>query len=262
MRTGVDFSTYRQPTVERRIRNRMMSLGIASLIDYLELLSVCRTEPLRLIERVTIKTSRFYRHAPTFDCLRKRVLGELAELRQGAPVRIWSVGTGAGEEAYTLAMLLEEAGIAGTVEASDIDHSACDAGRAGLYPASAIEELPPELAKRFLEPTALAWRSRYRVTGALRERVRFSIYDITRPGLAPGEGCFDLIMCRNLLIYLQFATQEQVLRHLRSALSEWGHLCLGEAEWPTVGICATLKPLSHRTRIFRAIDAPRCEAPP
>ncbi len=183
-------------------------------------------------------------------------------MREGAPVQDLERREPAAEKRPTrLQCCSKKRASQASWKPSDIDHSACDAGRAGLYPASVVEELPTELAARFLEPTTTSWRSRYRVTESLRQRVRFSIYDVTRPGLPPGEGCFDLIMCRNLLIYLQFATQERVLKHLRCALSDQGYLCLGEAEWPTVGVCATLAPLSHRTRIFRATDRVGCGPP-
>lgn len=248
----MDFSGYRPATVERRIRSRMISLGLTSFMDYLALLRSCRSEPLRLIERITIKVSRFYRHAPAFDCLRERVLPQLARQRGGAPVRIWSLGTGAGEEAYTLAMLLDEAGVPGTVEACDVDPAACEIARIGIYPSSALVELPPELAERYLEPSGTLRHPGFQVRDTLRPRVRFSVYDATRPGPPPGEGCFDLIACRNLLIYLQLAAQEQVLRHLRNALAEEGFLCLGEAEWPTPAVLGTLEPLPHRTRLFQA----------
>jgi chemotaxis methyl-accepting protein methylase len=252
LRAGVDFSAYRQPTVERRIRSRMMTLGISSFADYLARLRRCQDEPGRLIERITIKMSRFYRHPPTFDCLRESVLPQLARQRNGAPVRIWSLGTGAGEEAYTLAMLLDEAGIPGTIQASDIDAYACESGRGAIYPGSSLIDLPDELAQRYLQPVEGSRDVRFRVRNDLRGRVRFSVYDATRPGPPPGEGCFDLILCRNLLIYLQLPAQTCVLKHLRCAMSDDGFICLGEAEWPPRPIAATLQPLASHLRIFRA----------
>jgi chemotaxis methyl-accepting protein methylase len=245
----VDFSAYRAATVERRIRSRMMSLRLSSFPRYLELLRTCDSEPQRLIERVAIKVSRFYRHAPTFDCLRHEVLPELATRRGGAPLGIWSVGTGAGEEAYTLAMLLDEAGMHGHIEASDIDPSAGEAARTGIYPAAALAELPRELTGRYLEPVACAHQIRYRVSDALRRRITFSHHDLTRPGDARS---YDLVVCRNVLIYLQPAMQARALGHLRAAMKADALLCLGEAECPTPEHTASLTPVSRRTRIYRA----------
>jgi chemotaxis methyl-accepting protein methylase len=246
----VDFSAYRAATVERRIRSRMMSLRLSSLPQYLDLLRTCGSEPRRLIERVAIKVSRFYRHAPTFDCLRRVVLPELAGRRDGAPLDIWSVGTGAGEEAYTLAMLLDDAGMDGHIEASDIDPSAAEAARAGIYPAAALAELPGDLTDRYLEPVPCARHIRYRVSDVLRRRISFSHHDLTRPGTARS---YDLVLCRNVLIYLQPAVQARALGHLRAATRADGFLCLGEAECPTPEHSTTLRPLSHRTRVYRAL---------
>jgi two-component system CheB/CheR fusion protein len=251
---GVDFSGYRQPMIERRIRGRMIMLGLSCFEHYLAVLRSSADEVMRLIERLTIKVSRFYRYPPAFDCVRDVVLPALACQRQGAPIRIWSIGTGGGEEAYTLAMLLHAGGYAGTVEASDLDPGACETARIGIYPSSALVDLPAALAQRYLRPLIGERQPRLRVREELRPLVRFSVYDVTRPGLPPGEGCFDLVMCRNLLIYLEPATQEKALRHLRNVMSEDGFLCLGEAEWPTPALAMTLETVHDRARVFQARD--------
>src|SRR5690606_3832764 len=150
LRTGCDFSRYRRATMHRRIRNRMIALGIASLPEYLARIEDAEDEALPLLERLTIKVSRFYRNRATFALLRTHVLPHLARDRGGAPLRMWSAGCGCGEEAYSLAMLLEEAALPGFVVASDIDPAALGAARAAAYPAEALAELPPELRERFL----------------------------------------------------------------------------------------------------------------
>lgn len=254
-RTGCDFAGYRPATVHRRIRNRMISLGIVSMREYLELLEATEDESLRLLERITIKVSRFYRNPPTFDALRRSVLPALLQSRRRQPVRIWSAGCGCGEEAYTLAMLLEEAGEPGFIEASDLDATALDAARAGVYSPQALAELPSELATRFLEPLHAYGRPCYRVPDFLRRRVRFSHRDLTATDPAPGEGRFDLVCCRNVLIYLKRDLQERTLRAARGTLEAGGFLCLGEAEWPAALLATgSLAPLGRKTYIFRALD--------
>lgn len=251
-RTGCDFSGYRRGTVERRIANRMLSVGVRARGQYLALLEFSRQEPHRLLERITIKVSRFYRHRLTFDHLRACVLPDLARARDDAPLRIWSVGCGGGEEPYSLAMLLEEAGIGGLIEASDIDPAVLDAANWATYPISATVELPSQLCQRFLEPIVMNGQPRYRVSRELRARVRFSHFDVTCESRPPPERCFDLVCCRNLLIYLDRATQLAAIRRLISAMADDGVLCLGEAEWPPPEVMPLLEPLPpHRTRLFR-----------
>jgi chemotaxis methyl-accepting protein methylase len=246
--------------IERRIRSRMIMLGVHCFEHYLAVLRSSANEVMRLIERLTIKVSRFYRYPPAFDCVRDVVLPSLAQQREGAPIRIWSIGTGGGEEAYTLAMLLEAGGYAGTIEASDLDPGACAAARAGIYPGSALRDLPEGLAQRYLRPLPGGPEPRFAVCDELRDLVRLSVYDVTRPGLSPGEGCFDLVMCRNLLIYLEQTTQEKALRHMRNAVSEKGFLCLGEAEWPAPALVRTLDVVHQRARVIRAMSAHAPEA--
>lgn len=247
-RTGCDFSRYRPATVYRRIRNRMIALGIATLPEYLARLESVEDEALPLLERLTIKVSRFYRNPATFDLLRAHVLPRLARARAGAPLRIWSAGCGCGEEAYTLAMLLEEAGLPGAITASDIDPAAIGAARVAAYPEEALVELPSELRRRFLRPLP---GGRYGVDPALRARLRFVTHDLTGAEPAPGEGAFDLVCCRNVLIYLQREVQQRVLQRLCAALVPGGFLCLGEAEWPAALAPRRLAPLGRKSHVFR-----------
>jgi chemotaxis methyl-accepting protein methylase len=255
--TGTDFGCYRPSTIMRRVRNRMISVGANSFCDYLVLLHGSDAEALRLLERVTIKVSRFYRNREVFDVLRKVVLPELSARNDREPVRIWSAGCGFGEEPYTLAMLLEEAGVEGGIVATDIDEGALHAARAARYRDSAVEELPADLRERYLERID----GGYRVNAAIRERVQFVRGDLTRHA-ACARMPFDLVCCRNVLIYLAHEVQRRVVQTLIDSLRPGGYLCLGEAEWPGSAFHARLEPLGHksRLRLFRASRAARAEA--
>jgi chemotaxis methyl-accepting protein methylase len=250
-RTGVDFGCYRVPMLHRRVSNRLVSLGTPSLTDYVSLLRSSATEPFQLLERLTIKVSRFYRHAPAFHHLRTVVLPALADARGGEPLRIWSAGCGAGEEPYTFAMLLEHLGLAGTVDATDIDFNAMERAREGVYPLSSAAELPASLLAEFLEPVVTRGQPQFRVQDNLRSRVRFARHDVTSDASAPGNGLFDLVSCRNVLIYLQRPAQERALCRLLDMIRPGGVLCLGEAEWPSPDLAARLEPLPQQTRLFR-----------
>jgi chemotaxis protein methyltransferase CheR len=246
-RTGVDFSRYRAATVRRRILNRMISVGAESFETYLALLEGSQDEARHLLNRISIKVSRFYRHAAAFDMLRLEAIPTLAA--SGAPLRVWSAGCGCGEEPYTLAMLLDAAGVPGTVLATDIDPAALEAARAGLFPAEATQELPEALAARYLVPIRHGRRSLFAVRHELRARVRFMRHDLLFAS-APQGAPFDLVTCRNVLIYLQSDVRDEAFRTLVRAVRQGGFLCLGEAEWPPELPDGTLAALSRQSRVF------------
>ena len=249
--TGVNFASYRPAMLERRIARHFATSGAASSEDYLRQLQGSPAAAFRLLENIAIKVSRFYRHAPTFDHLGGGLLGQLARERAGRALRIWCAGCGAGQEAYTFAMLLEHLGIDGFIEATDVDCTALNAARIGLYPIVATAELPSALVARYLEPVVSDGQPLYRAMDCLRSRVRFSRHDVTSNTPPPGEQRFDLVSCRNVLIYLEPAAQAETIQRLLDATEDDGVFCVGEAEWPPPLFAARLQSLQHRTRMFR-----------
>jgi chemotaxis protein methyltransferase CheR len=252
-RTGADFFRYRPDTVGRRIRNRMISLGVASTDAYLNLLTRSEPEAGELVQRVTIKVSRFYRNPESFDAVRE-ALPEISAMRGSAPIRIWSAGSACGEEPYTLAMLLAHAGYAGSIEATDLDPRALAAAELGVYGPEAVSELPGELASRYLEPVGTPKGTMYRVCDEVRRRVRFSQHDLTSDAPPPGGGTFDLVSCRNVLIYFLRDAQLAALTKVRAAVADGGFLLLGEAEWPPAAVAASLSPRGRKTKLFKAVS--------
>jgi chemotaxis methyl-accepting protein methylase len=256
-RTGRDFSGYRVGTVERRIHNRMISAGFGSMPAYFDYLRSSLDEPWRLLERVTIKVSRFYRNRATFDLLRRQELPRLGRERREGVLRVWCAGCGHGEEAYTLAMLLDEAGIPASVIATDIDPAALATARRAEYPAWACDELPADLAAGYLEPVSRCRaRPSVRVSEPLRGRIEFLQHDVMSPVL-PAAAPFDLIACRNVLIYLLPPYQASAVTSLCAALRPDGVLVLGEAEWPPSPMAQRLSAVDHKARVFRASEAVR-----
>jgi chemotaxis methyl-accepting protein methylase len=254
-RTGTDFGCYRPSTVTRRVLNRMISVGASSFSDYLALLRDNEAETAHLLQRVTIKVSRFYRNREVFDVLRERVIPGLARARAGEPLRIWSAGCGYGEEPYTLAMLLEDGGVPGRISATDIDRTALNAALAARYTDAALGELPNDLRERYL----YSIHGTQVVCDTVRDRVQFAYGDLT--ALAAGTiREFDLICCRNVLIYLAHDVQHRILSSLIGHVRPGGYLCLGEAEWPASPLAARLEPLGHKTRIFHVLGAPGAQS--
>lgn len=250
--TGFDFAHYRRATMSRRVRNRMARIGVKTLPGYLEILRGSRAEAMQLLACLTIKVSRFYRNAAAFDLVRDTVLPTLASAAGRRPLRLWSAGCGRGEEAYTLAMLLESLQIPGEVQASDIDQGALDQAFEAIYGDEALHELPQALRDRFLEagPGPRTWK----VRDDVRRRVTFRHQNLAAPA-GRHTMRFDLICCRNLLIYLDRPAQEAMLARLAAALAPEGFLLLGEAEWPSNDAMRALQVVANRSRLFRALAA-------
>jgi chemotaxis methyl-accepting protein methylase len=174
-------------------------------------------------EVLRVGETRFYRDALQWNALRKALLPRL----RGARLRALSAGCSTGEEAWTLAMLLDEAAENRPLRVVGLDRSrlALTAAREGLYAAESTRELPLELAQRYLAAEDGGWR----VAQALRGRTSFVPRDLLQGG-PPGE--FDLVVCKNVLIYLAQDAGQRVLTVLETALAEQGVLLVARSEVP------------------------------
>jgi chemotaxis methyl-accepting protein methylase len=257
-RSGVDFGGYRSSTLERRVQSRMLAVRAPSYAEYLRRL---REEPGEidiLLDRLTIKVSRFFRNAPTYRRLQDIMLDWRAAALDADRFKIWSAGCGNGEEPYSLAMLVSELPgptPAGSICATDIDERALAVARARCYPAEALDETPPELRSRYLVHSQKPIRS-HRVADGVASLVTFLLHDLTAATRPPGEGGFHLICCRNVLIYLTPIVQRQVLELLLGSLAPGGYLCLGKAELPCASLLPLLQVVDRAARIFRLKRTP------
>jgi chemotaxis methyl-accepting protein methylase len=179
-----------------------------------------------------------------------------AELaRAPRTLAVWSAGCGRGEEPYTLAMLLAALGQpagAPAVLATDIDAAALEAGRRARYATDAVADVPAALRERWLAPAGVGGAA-LEVRPELRGRVAFERHDLARH-VAPRRGGFDLVSCRNTLIYFDGPLQRRALGVLCDAIAPGGLLWLGEAEWPAGDAAARLTLVNRQARIFRLGD--------
>jgi chemotaxis methyl-accepting protein methylase len=246
---GVDFTGYRPATVLRRLRNRMIAVNEPSVAAYLSRLARDEDESAALVSGVTLKVSRFFRCAHVFDALARELERRLAR-RPSRALAIWSAGVGRGEEPYGLAALLDELGAAPAagVLATDVDPRALTAVVLGRYPAAALVEVPAARRARHLRAVG-ARGACWEVRPSLRRRVRCARHDLTA-GEAPPGGPFDLVSCRNVLIYLRPEVQGRVQRLLRDATAPGGLLCLGEAEWLAPEVAPDFEIVDRRAHLF------------
>lgn len=257
---GLNFHTYRPAMIERRIGSRMLSAHTASHAKYLQLLQDDPDEIDRLIACLTIKVSRFFRNAAVFNLLRDIVLPDLVRHLSDRPLRLWSAGCGNGEEAYSLAITLQETGGAcldSLIYATDIDPAALRAASAANYPKAALAEVPSALISRYFHPLpapikpSQRARPQYGVCGTLSPHLAFMHHDLAMANAPPDGARFDLICCRNVLIYFQRQYQEHIQRLLRDSLVPGGYLCLGEAESLVPAVETAFEVVDRKARLFR-----------
>jgi chemotaxis protein methyltransferase CheR len=250
---GLSLNGYKDKCLRRRIAVRMRACGVESYAEYQELLDRDAVEYERLKDVITINVTSFYRNAETWNLVRRRVLPELFD-GDWPEIRAWSAGCSSGEEPYTLAMLMAEyldgQGRAErldlvTVDATDIDRQSLVRAHEARYPREALADVPSDLALRYFENLG----AEHRVVERLRRRVVVRSSDLCIDP-APGRN-YQLIVCRNVVIYFERAMQERIFLTFAEALAPGGFLVLGKVESLFGRARDILTLLDPRERIYR-----------
>jgi two-component system CheB/CheR fusion protein len=228
--TGVDFTHYKQGTLSRRIKRRMVLRGFDRLEDYCRDLEQNREEATALCENCFITVTAFFREPAVFDELKRTVFPALVANRaSGDPIRIWVPGCASGEEAYSIAICLKEflaetkASFPMEIFATDISQAAIEKARSGTYTGGALAHVSTERLARFFTPVDRG----YQVASTIREVCVFARHNVAQD--TPFSK-LDLISCCNLLIYLGDVLQRKVWSILHYALKPAGFLILGPSE--------------------------------
>lgn len=231
-RTGHEFSQYKPNYIYRRIERRKAVQGITELDDYVAFLQRDPTEIDALFRDLLIGVTNFFRDPDALQVLQDQIIPKLfAHKPGGGAIRVWSAGCSTGEEAYSIAILLQESMDARkeshTVQvfATDIDSRAITAARAGLYPLSIATDVSAERLARFF--TIEADGSAYRIHKGIRGMLVFSEQDLIKD---PPFSKLDLIVCRNLMIYLGTSLQRRLIPLCHYSLNPEGFLFLGSSE--------------------------------
>lgn len=228
-RTGHDFSSYKRATVMRRVLRRMQVCRLDNLTDYGELVRTTPEEAQELFADLLISVTHFFRDPAAFEALAQRVIAPLVQDASPDGIRVWTAGCATGEEAYSLAILfLEEMersklSVGVQIFASDLDEGALRTAREGRYPRSIEADVSEERLQRFFVDEG----THFRVRKEVRDLVLFASHSVLKD---PPFLRLDLVTCRNLLIYLDRALQQQLLRLFHYGLKSNGFLFLGSAE--------------------------------
>ncbi|MGM0574331.1 MAG: CheR family methyltransferase [Myxococcota bacterium] len=230
--TGHDFTSYKKSTMSRRIARRMNAHHLREPEDYLDHVREHPEELDRLLRELLISVTRFFRDHDAFEALAEEAIPELIGARpDDEPLRVWVPGCATGEEAYSVAILLDE-GIRRAesmhrvqIFATDLDERAIETGRAGLYPEAIAADVSPERLERYFHREDAA----FRISKRVRDTIVFATQNVITD---PPFTHLDLIVCRNLLIYLDVTAQRRVVPIFHYALRDPGFLFLGSSETP------------------------------
>jgi len=251
-KTGQDFSLYKKNTIYRRIERRMSIHQIDRINSYVRYLQENPQEVELLFKELLIGVTSFFRDPLSWEQLQEKAIPMIMAGRSnGGVLRAWSAGCSTGEEAYSLAIIFKEAlekikpagDFTLQIFATDLDRDAIDKARQGVYPANIAADVSPERLKRFF----VTEDNHYRVGKEIREMVTFATQNII---MDPPFTRLDILICRNLLIYLTPELQKKLLPLFHYSLTPGGVMFLGSAE--TISTFTDLfSPLDIKLRLFR-----------
>jgi chemotaxis methyl-accepting protein methylase len=242
---------YKERCLSRRLAVRMRACGVSTLSEYADLVGTIPGELDRLREAITINVTGFFRNPEVWA--KVQTILDAEDSSRPTRRRAWSAGCATGEEAWTLAMVLAETAQRSggalsrrfEVDATDLDEPSLEVARKGRYPVAAAKEAPPGVMARWTRKTEVG----FQVSPRVREAVSFRSHDMSRDP-APGTD-YDLVACRNVLIYFTRELQEELFAVFAAALRPGGLLVLGKVETLSGTSHGLFETVDGRERIFR-----------
>lgn len=222
-RVGLDCRQYKVNYLKRRLAVRMRATKLDTYEAYRQLLETDRDEYDRLLDRLTINVSNFFRDPAVYEQMKNIVLPEMGKQKS---IRIWSAGCANGEEPYSLAITMKERldpSCHWDILATDIDPTVLARAGKGHYREETVKTIPVFLQKKYFEKKDEKWE----ISQSIKDHVRFQQHDLTGP---MPKGRFDMIVCRNVLIYFVAGLQERLFKNFHDLLRPNGFLVLGKTE--------------------------------
>ncbi|GGL47078.1 CheR family methyltransferase [Sporolactobacillus putidus] len=220
--TGIDLSLYKEEQMKRRLNTLRVRKGMPSFVTFFQ--EMRKSEPMfsEFLAKMTINVTEFFRNRQRWDILENKIRQYCVNRRS---LQVWSAACSTGEEAYSLAMILSKFLPDGrfSITASDIDQAVLEKAREGRYLGRAVESLTPEERSRYFRKDGLF----YCVDAKLKQSIRFIRHDLLSD---PAPGKFDLVVCRNVLIYFTEEGKKRIYHKLSHSLKENGILFVGSTE--------------------------------
>lgn len=252
---GLDLARYKPAFIKRRLDRRMRILNISEYSQYAHVLKNDRKEFEEIFLSLSINVTNFFRDSAVFDRFQLSILPQiLSSLGETRKIRIWSAGCASGEEPYSIAIMFNQilgkiANLDVKVIANDVNKTAIQFAERGRYSRKSVESLPPDVIKNnFQKISDNGQDVEYEVIQSVKDMVTFKVGDILSDTLQS----FDVIFCRNVLIYYEKEAQELILTKFYKGLKDSGYLVLGMDETMFGRRCQKLfNPLMARERIYQ-----------
>ncbi|UXH44644.1 protein-glutamate O-methyltransferase CheR [Rossellomorea vietnamensis] len=222
-KTGIDLSLYKEAQMKRRLTALYEKKGYGSFQEFFGALNRDREEMEGFLDRMTINVSEFFRNYKRWEILETKILPRL--LSENPSLRVWSAACSTGEEPYTLSMMLSKymALSNGSITATDIDKNALQRAMNGVYPERSLSELPEEMKKvHFTQEGPL-----FKLKDEVKRTVNFKQQNLLSD---PFEGKYDLIVCRNVMIYFTEEAKNLLYHKFNHSLKPGGVLFVGSTE--------------------------------
>lgn len=222
--TNIDLGGYNSQQMRRRLEGFITRYNLPSVVAYCRMIEQDQKKLRELLDFLTINVSEFFRDSSQFQCLKTLVLPKLLE--RSPRLNIWSAACSCGQEPYSIAMTLEDLypGQGHRILATDIDASALERARkGGPYPPGEVKNVEDRLIRRFFQKT----EEGYWVTEDIKRRVRFGQHNLLGD---PAEKGFDLVVCRNVVIYFSDVVRNKLHQKLWDCLKVEGVLFIGGSE--------------------------------
>lgn len=227
--SGITFSSSNRSILESRLKEKLREKALSTPSDYYKLITTNREEMKNLLDSVTTNLTRFFRNQPHFDALQNYVIPELIKLKKDSGrkrISIWSAGCSTGEEPYTIAMVLSKhlpVGFTGEVLASDLSLKCLMTAQSGFYTEQKVQGIPEVYLNTCFDKVP----DGYQVKKNIMSMVKFDYHNLKHEAKRTD---FDVIFCRNVLIYFDEKAQKEVVDRFYRALNPQGFLFIGHSE--------------------------------
>ncbi|MGN4125769.1 CheR family methyltransferase [Lysinibacillus sphaericus] len=222
-KTGIDLALYKEAQMKRRLTSLYEKKGYRNFVDFLKALEQDRDLMNEFLDRMTINVSEFYRNSKRWEVLQKKIFPKL--LQTNKRLKIWSAACSTGEEPYSLAMVLSQLVPLSQIQitATDLDENVIQKAKLGVYPERSLAEVPKDIQAKYFEQEG----NFYRVKDDIKRCVTFKKHNLLKDNY---DSNYDLIVCRNVMIYFTEEAKDQIYTNFSKALRKDGILFVGSTE--------------------------------